>query len=108
LTTEHTFARVPEQMFDRIRILILPATALLVAAALSAGFSEPAASRSAIPPRHADAAAARYVVQPGDTVWAIAERRYADQDPRKAVQLIDDANDLEGAVLQPGEVLVLP
>lgn len=49
----------------------------------------------------------RYVVQPGDTLWSIAERRGAD-DPRKDVWEIREANGLSGSALQVGQVLVLP
>jgi Tfp pilus assembly protein FimV len=50
-----------------------------------------------------------YVVQVGDDVWSIAAARYGDAvDLRKAVYVIREANDLEGAILQPGEELSLP
>ena len=50
---------------------------------------------------------ARYLVKPGDTLWAIAEARYGG-DPREAVWKIEQANGLGGPDLQPGQVLVLP
>lgn len=53
------------------------------------------------------ASEARYLVTPGDTLWAIAEARYGG-DPREAVWRIEQANGLGGADLQPGQVLVLP
>ncbi len=49
----------------------------------------------------------RYVVQPGDTLWAIATARY-EGDPREAVWRIRDRNGLESAVLRPGQVLDMP
>ena len=48
-----------------------------------------------------------YVVEPGDTLWAIATARYAG-DPREAVWKIRERNDLESALLRPGQVLVMP
>ncbi len=50
---------------------------------------------------------ARYVVQPGDTLWAIASAEY-DGDPRAAVWKIEKRNHLVGAAIVPGEVLLLP
>jgi nucleoid-associated protein YgaU len=47
-----------------------------------------------------------YVVQPYDTLWSIAARSYGD--PRKGVWEISERNDLEGATIVPGQVLVLP
>jgi nucleoid-associated protein YgaU len=49
----------------------------------------------------------RYVVRPGDTLWAIAADRYGG-DPRKAVWRISERNGLGDEVLQPGTVLYLP
>ncbi len=49
----------------------------------------------------------RYVVKPGDTLWAIASAHYAG-DPRAAVAKIAARNGIEGGLLVPGEKLVLP
>jgi LysM repeat protein len=49
----------------------------------------------------------RYVVEAGDTLWAIASARY-EGDPREAVWRIQERNDLASPLLQPGQVLVLP
>jgi nucleoid-associated protein YgaU len=105
LTIEHAFATLPEHMFAHRRKLVLSAAALAAAGALAAGFS-PAASPAAGPAP--DPAPQRYVVQPGDTLWGIAGEAYPDEDPRAAVDQIYSANDLSGASLMPGEVLVLP
>ncbi|MGY1814680.1 LysM peptidoglycan-binding domain-containing protein [Blastococcus sp. SYSU D00820] len=49
------------------------------------------------------------VVQPGDTVWSIAtEVSGGEADVRAVVDAIEELNDLEGAVLVPGQVLQLP
>ncbi len=48
-----------------------------------------------------------YVVRAGDTLWTIAARTYAG-DPREGVWRIQERNDLEGTLIQPGERLVLP
>ena len=49
----------------------------------------------------------RYVVRPGDTLWAIATARYGG-DPREAIWRIERRNGLERAALSPGQVLALP
>jgi nucleoid-associated protein YgaU len=62
---------------------------------------------SAARPTDARGPEARYVVQPGDTLWAIASSRYAG-DPRESVWRIKDVNGLEHSTLVPGMVLRLP
>ena len=49
----------------------------------------------------------RYVVRSGDTLWAIADARYAG-DPREAIWRIKQRNGLESSMLSPGQVLALP
>ncbi len=48
-----------------------------------------------------------YRVQPGDTLWSIAARRYGG-DPREGVWKLRDRNDLAGTTIAPGQVLRLP
>ena len=48
----------------------------------------------------------RYVVQPADTLWAIAAARYGD--PRDGVYELQQRNDLDGTTIVPGQVLMLP
>lgn len=50
----------------------------------------------------------RYTVAKGDTLWAIASQYRGERDVRYAIQEIQKANQLEGAVIQPGQVLVIP
>ncbi len=47
-----------------------------------------------------------YVVQPADTLWSIAAKRYAD--PRRGVYELRERNRLAGTMIVPGQVLVLP
>lgn len=49
-----------------------------------------------------------YLVRPGDTLWAIAERLAPGEDPRALVDAIVDANGLDGRTLESGVTLVLP
>jgi LysM repeat protein len=76
------------------KILLIAALALIAWAALAR------ASHGAGPEQ-------RYVVKPGDTLWAIAARHYAG-DPRDAIYRIDRRNHLGGSVIVPGQRLVLP
>ncbi|WP_369134739.1 LysM peptidoglycan-binding domain-containing protein [Modestobacter sp. I12A-02662] len=48
------------------------------------------------------------VVEPGDTLWAIAVVVEPEQDPRAVVDAIRDLNGLGGVALEPGQVLHLP
>ncbi len=48
-----------------------------------------------------------YVVQPGDTLWAIASSHYGG-DPREGVWRLEDENHLAGSLVTPGQRLRLP
>jgi nucleoid-associated protein YgaU len=48
-----------------------------------------------------------YVVRSGDTLWTIASSHYGG-DPREAVYRLEDRNHLAGALVRPGQKLVLP
>ena len=48
------------------------------------------------------------VVQPGDTLWAIAAQHYPGDDVRDRVQDIEAANGLQGPQIEAGETLRLP
>ena len=49
---------------------------------------------------------ARYVVQPGDTLWSIAAAHGGDA--ARGVWEIRKRNDLQSATIVPGQVLALP
>ena len=78
-------------MFGRIVLVVLVALVLWAVFARSSDASGPEE---------------RYVVQPADTLWSIAAARYAD--PREGVWEIRERNGLEGTVIVPGQVLVVP
>jgi LysM repeat protein len=48
-----------------------------------------------------------YTVKPYDTLWSIATAHYGG-DPRDAIFRLEERNGLAGAVVYPGERLVLP
>jgi nucleoid-associated protein YgaU len=75
------------------RIVVIAALALLLWAAFARS------SDASGPERH-------YVVQPYDTLWAIAAEEYGD--PREGVWEIRQRNGLGSSTLVPGQVLVLP
>jgi nucleoid-associated protein YgaU len=87
-------------MFDiylRRRVVTLALVGLLVLGGLK--FAAPSSGSG--PPT-------AYVVQPGDTLWAIAATQYGG-DPRAGVHTIRAANGLEAAdVVWPGQRLLLP
>ncbi|MDK8180399.1 LysM peptidoglycan-binding domain-containing protein [Paenibacillus sp. UMB4589-SE434] len=51
----------------------------------------------------------RVIIQPGDTLWAIAkEHLSADMDIRDYVYIIMKNNDLNGGLIQAGDVIEVP
>jgi nucleoid-associated protein YgaU len=48
-----------------------------------------------------------YVVKPHDTLWTIASAHYGG-DPREAIWNVERRNHLAGAMITPGQKLVLP
>jgi Tfp pilus assembly protein FimV len=48
------------------------------------------------------------VVQPGDTLWSIAQRVRPAVDPRETIAWIQDANDVDAGGLEAGRSLVVP
>ena len=80
-------------MFARWSLLLL-----VLAAALALAVPRPSSGA---------AGEQRYVVRPGDTLWALASERFGG-DPRAGVWEIRERNGLAGALLEPGMVLYLP
>ena len=78
-------------MFGRVVIVVLVGLVLWAVFARSSDASGPEG---------------RHVVQPYDTLWSIAARHYAD--PREGVWEIRKRNGLEGTLIVPGQVLVVP
>jgi LysM repeat protein len=76
-----------------VRIVIVAALAVVLWAALARSSDASGPERT-------------YVVRATDTLWSIAATGYSD--PRKGVWEIRERNDLEGTLIVPGQVLVLP
>ena len=79
-------------MFGRIVIVVLVAVLVWAVLARDTGASGT--------PRH-------HVVRSGETLWTIAAARYGG-DPRAGVWRLQQANDLEGATIVPGQRLLIP
>ena len=85
----------------RMVVVVLAVALVLVMARAGAalGGSTPAA-----PERHpAQSSAVSTVVQPGDSLWTVAERLAPDDDPRPVVDALSEAR--HGTVLTPGETI---
>jgi nucleoid-associated protein YgaU len=114
LTAERPFANLGEHMYVAGRATRIPTPlrsdralrhlyrwALVLVAALAVMV---ALSRVA----QGGAAAATVVVEPGDTLWAIAAERYPGDDTRARVDEIERLNNLASPVIEAGETLRLP
>ena len=75
---------------------VLLGALLLMVARLSAGTAQVAPS---VP------AGAVMTVQPGDTLWSIAQRAEPNSDPRPVVDHLRKVNHLNSVVLSPGQTL---
>jgi LysM repeat protein len=49
-----------------------------------------------------------YKVQPGETLWEIASVHSQGRDVRNVISAIKRANQMESAIIQPGQELVIP
>lgn len=77
----------------------------VVTAVLSTGGGSASAGVSG---RGGEVAVQQVTVRPGETLWAIATREAPGVDPRATVAELVDLNDLPGAAVQAGQVLLLP
>lgn len=91
-------------MFAKLDIRRLASLAAAAACALALAMSYAPSSSSGAAPAHAR----HHQVSSGETLWTIAEHTYPTADPRDAVYKIEQANDLHGAGISAGQVLVLP
>jgi len=79
-------------MFGRIVVVVLVAVLVWAVLARDTGASGK--------PRH-------YTVASGETLWTIAAAQYGG-DPRSGVWRLQEANDLNGSTIVPGQHLVVP
>jgi LysM repeat protein len=84
----------------RLRALVLPLALALVFLLLLA--QQVQAGDSAVPTEP-------YRVVSGDTLWDLAdERTEPGEDVRSTVRVIQRLNDLDGGLITPGQIIVLP
>lgn len=92
----------------RVVVTLAALVLLLVAFALGrVDGSTAEAAVAAVTPTSSGQVLTQTVVQPGETLWQIAQRVAPDNDPREVIRTIRQLNDLEGT-LRAGQLLVLP
>jgi predicted Zn-dependent protease len=100
----HPTAVRPARLTRRGRALVVAVTALVLTVVFSFGRVTSAAPTAAPRP-----ARATVVVQPGETLWQIAERTAPGADPRETVWRIARLNDLgRSPTIRAGQQLLLP
>ena len=82
--------------------------ALLLAGIFAAGLAFGAAAHGADSDPGPVPAHRTVVVQPGQTLWALARQVSPHRDPRVVVESIRELNALRGAGIQAGQQLLLP
>ena len=109
------FAKVPEHMYAAgysirplqsarrtpVRHLGRWAVVMVAVVAVSLGLSKVALGDS-------QPVVTSVVVQPGDTLWGIAEAAYPGDDVRVRIDEIERLNGLHSPMIEVGEVLQLP
>ena len=93
----------------RGRLMVVAAVVVLGFAVFSLGQAAIGHSPAQAGASSSDAAPARtWVVQPGETLWSIAERVDPDTDPRETVARIVAMNDLPDAAVLVGQEIDVP
>ncbi|GAA4829994.1 LysM peptidoglycan-binding domain-containing protein [Garicola koreensis] len=108
--TAHT--GTPVTLTRRGRLVLLGLPVLLAVAAVLAGlllasaslFNQAQASTAEQP----GVSAVEVAVDPGDTLWSLAQDAPTDDDVREVMAAITELNNLDSSQLQPGEVLHVP
>jgi hypothetical protein len=98
-----SYRRPPVRLTRRGRVVVLAFFVLMasLASAILLATASRADDREAGP-------APTVVVQPDDTLWAIATRSAPDRDPYAAMAEIKKLNGIRGYVVHPGQRLQLP
>jgi len=92
------------RLTQRGRLLLVALVALLLLAVISVGR---AGSQAATYVENG-ATLEQTTVQPGETLWSVAQRIAPGNDPREVVAQIRVSNHLAGSGLQVGQQLLLP
>jgi nucleoid-associated protein YgaU len=107
-TQAQTRAEVTVRLTRRGRLVLALALALLAALVAAGLFAAGASAAQASGPAVAHGGDARVFVQPGDTLWSIAQRIRPGADPQTVVQGILQANHLASATVTVGQRLWVP
>jgi nucleoid-associated protein YgaU len=100
----------PARLTRRGRLVLGAAVVVVLVALLAAGSAWAAGSARAgdDPAGSAAPVAVTWVVQPGETLWQVAEAVAPDADPRETVARIVELNDLPDASVRVGQSLLVP
>jgi hypothetical protein len=104
----------PVRLTRRGRMVVATLVALLVSALMVAicvviGAGPAAqATNHPISRQAAEKGLVRVTVQPGQSLWSVAEAADPDADPRVVIPEIVELNGLSGIVVNPGEQLLVP
>jgi len=91
-----------------VSALVIAAMLLIAVLAWIGGATRADAAGSGPPPSAVYRNLTKVVVQPGESLWAIAAQAEPTADPRSVIQQIIDLNALGGTSIQPGERLWVP
>ena len=89
----------------RGRLMLTLALVGLLLAAFSLGRADATQAATEV---ETTPAVAQTTVEPGDSLWTVAQRVAPEADPREVVQQLRSLNDLSGSGLQVGQQLLLP
>ncbi|HUR15126.1 MAG TPA: LysM peptidoglycan-binding domain-containing protein [Mycobacteriales bacterium] len=92
------------RLTHRGRLVVL----LTLVGLLLAAFSLGRVGTQAAPAGADRAELGQTVVQPGESLWAVANRVAPGHDPRAVIDQIADLNDLDSSAVQVGQLLVVP
>jgi hypothetical protein len=94
----------PVRLTRRGRVVVLLALVTLVFVAFSLG----RVGSQAAPKSARTSHLSQTVVQPGESLWAVAKRVAPGHDPRGVIDRIAELNNLQSSALQAGQLLVVP
>ena len=92
----------------RGRLLVVAALVVLALATVTLGQAILGAFDAEAGSSTTTGAARTWVVQPGQTLWAIAEELDPNTDPRETVARIESMNDLDGSGVVAGQEIFVP
>jgi Tfp pilus assembly protein FimV len=104
LTPAPPVAPATLRLTRRGKVVLLGLLALLLLVAVSVGRT----GSQAATVTETGTALQQTTVQPGDTLWSVAQRIAPDNDPRQVVAQIRRINHLHSSSLQAGQLLLLP